>query len=390
MMNSANKDDNSSKDVDGDNENVIRPVYFWTARPLLKMIDSCFNFFLFGMSNDVDTRSPNHHSNIVDESTDRTNAAVNQEQLRVARCKLLLIPSTCGHSFFDPSSMKRSYNQITHCQQEDIWDCGVTCIMMLIRFLKNLEYLDTSFDNRSEIRSLCRSLKLTQKEKLQKQWMLDKLNTESIWTIDLVMLLESILNGEAPSSFDFPERHLLNGSKVSYLYCSNNLGVDKTYEGLSYYKHAFGDDNQRVTSLFSVALQNKIPMLKISHINIDFVAETVSTNNCIAIVLLDYSILCNKHLSNKDKSEETLNSSLTEFSGHYVILSGISTNENDIAKAKQFGYVQDLSYCMVLINPGCKDHISFVGKELFELSWKAKGTDCDILFIAVNKINDGE
>ena len=68
-----------------------------------------------------------------------------------------------------------------------------------------------------------------------------------------------------------------------------------------------------------------------------------------------------------------------------MILSGISRDKDDIAKANEFSHVEDSSYCMVINNPGCADKNTFVGKEVFEKSWRATGTDCDILFLAVNK-----
>jgi hypothetical protein len=367
-MTKYSDNNNYNDDVDEDNESEGRSITFRRFHSLLKTLGACFNFFFFGIPSDYDKPLTRHSC---------ADPIIEQMQLWEARCELMRKSSDTVAT--DTSKGRnRTYDQILHCQQDDVWDCGLTCILMLIRFLKQLEE-----ENNTGLRvNTSSSSRLVYSEKRQKQWMLDKLQTQSIWTIDLVMLLESIFN-DAPPRLKFPKRHLLNGSNVKYLYCSNYLGVDETYKGLTYYRNAFGKDEKRVSKLFSIARNNSIPMLNISEICIDFVVDIVSKRNCLAIVLLDYSILGNKNAHFEDDMKGNTESTSTEFSGHYVILSGISTNENDIAEAKKFGQVKDSSYCMVISNPGCADDCTFVGKEIFEKAWRAKGTDSDIIFFTV-------
>lgn len=371
MMNCVDACDKNSRE-NGRIENEERSIAFGAFPSFFRSLDACFNYMLFGVP--------------IDHPTEQgiENPEIERNNLIVAKCELLQLPSEKNDKVL--RGINRSYTPILHCQQEETWDCGVTCMLMFMRYLGSLENNHNSSTEHSAADS-CLSKSVTHLERLQKQWMLEKLQTESIWTIDLVMLLESIFN-EAPPRLKFPKRCLQNRWNVKYLYCSNNLGVDETYKGLNYYKNAFGSDERRVKRLFKLAHRNKIPMMTVSRIDIEFVVDVISRENCIAIVLIDYSLFGRKYANEMMEGEIEVSSSdlSADFSGHYVILSGISRDENDIAKAKKFSFVKDSSYCMVIHNPGCADDCTFMGKEIFETSWRATGTDCDILFLAVNKV----
>ncbi len=391
---------------------------------LFKSLDTCLNYFMFNSIFDQTTCDTLDNSDQDSDSHEKE-----QEKLRKARCRLLQLSSLVtktsnseinlmksiegedkmNHNGSSNNNRSCSYSHIVHYQQNYVWDCGLTCILMFIRYLKEIESGPStqhqSYDNKKFTTE--ENLELTHLEKLQKQWMIEQLQTQSIWTIDLVMLLETIFN-EAPPRLKLPKRKLQNGFEVQYLYCSNNLGVDKTYQSFKYYSHAFSNDEKRVNKLFTLAHKNNnIPMLKVSWIHIDFVIEIISRDNCIAIVLLDYSVLFRHKCTNNNKSNGKVESGGKHygisnnnnnnnnnrsddvcFSGHYVILCGISTNEKDITKAKEC-FVElntsvDPSFCLVINDPGCSENYTYIPKDIFENCWRAKGTDSDILFLVVN------
>lgn len=224
----------------------------------------------------------------------------------------------------------------------------------------------------------------------EKAWMIDFVATKSIWTIDLVMLLQHFLSSDR-TSIDCttkddgrcPDQHKCycphqlskNSSSPiaswSYLFCSTKFEVDESYNTLGYYKDAFCSDEQRVKMLFDVAKKQQLPLLRTEHISLDVLVDIISRKDVVAIVLLD-----NKILRNNDSS----------YSGHYVILCGVSNDENDIECAQINSPEDDNStkyqFCMVVKNPGLWKRIEYVSPSRFEKAWRATGTDEDVIFLA--------
>mmetsp|Transcript_5719 Transcript_5719/g.8793 ORF Transcript_5719/g.8793 Transcript_5719/m.8793 type:complete len:85 (-) Transcript_5719:31-285(-) len=60
-------------------------------------------------------------------------------------------------------------------------------------------------------------------------------------------------------------------------------------------------------------------------------------------------------------------------------------DKNDINIANMNSQIDDsetYSYCLVIKNPGIWKETQFVTPSLFEASWRAKGTDEDIILVA--------
>ena len=211
---------------------------------------------------------------------------------------------------------------IIHVRQSEQWDCGITCIQMAMTWLR-----PGGHESR--------------------EWMLQTVGTESVWSIDLMYLLSKLLKiGEA-----------------SYLLCSKTLGVDETHGVLGYYKKAFSQDEVRVRLRFDEARRAGWPLLCLKHLSLSQVIRLVSRDDCIAIVLLDNSIL-------RQRVGST-------YAGHYVVLSGISFQRKHLNLADE----KRLLYCMVIKNPARSAATTYVRPSLFEAAWRANGTDDDILFV---------
>jgi len=251
-----------------------------------------------------------------------------------------------------------------------------------------------------------------QSESDEKAWMVQFVGTKSIWTIDLVFLLEHVLSGGATVS----DNNNNNQTDVVEEVCENEqcpprlnsihpftpplaspstskFGVDESYNKLGYYQDKFTADERRVNSLFEKAHLEKLPLLQTSHLTMEVLVDLVGRKNVVAIVLLD-----NRILTNSNATAPIANTTTASYSGHYVILCGISRGKNDIEyalfKSSPPQHENDNDddndrpkYVMVLKNPGTCRKTELVTPEIFEKAWRAKGTDEDVIFIAKHDDN---
>ena len=237
--------------------------------------------------------------------------------------------------------------QIRHIHQAGTWDCGLACLQMVIYWLDHNSKHAKSPDNQEKHR----------------KWMMDFVETKSLWTIDLVILLQHMLQEASSSS--------------TYVFCSSNFGVDESYTNLHYYRDAFSADEIRVRKLFNIAEKQNVPLMQVHHMSLNVLISLVSRENVVAIVLVDNNIFTQQ---DKNQPEDS------SYSGHYVVLVGISTDKNDVQMSKMNSQTEDdtelNNYCLVIKNPGVYKEIQFVTPTLFEKSWRAKGTDEDVILIA--------
>lgn len=264
--------------------------------------------------------------------------------------------------------------EISHIRQSETWDCGLTCLQMILQWLR------TSDEGGSTTASSLEA---------EKAWMIKYVATKSIWTIDLVMLLEyysltccsshnttldeddETYNEQRSTTCSIPKH------KASYLFCSTKFGVDESYSKLGYYKDSFSSDELRVRRLFEIAHKQQWSVLQTSHIALHTFVDVVSKEGVVAIVLLDNSVL--KGNTATPQQQQTRSS----YSGHYVIICGVSRNENDINYAQMNSPKdrQQYDYCLVIKNPGIAKQVQFITPTIFEKAWRAKGTDEDVIFI---------
>ena len=255
---------------------------------------------------------------------------------------------------------------------------GLTCIQMILQWLsernndnEDKEHINADGD---EFHDSLNKARL----QLVKKWLIEYVATESIWTIDLVMLLQHIISDGINSSNE-EEEH--SSTKFSYLFCSTKFGVDKTYNNIGYYKDSFTVDEIRVNNLFDIAEKQDLPLLETStNLTLHVLANIVSRKGVVAIVLLDNRILKNESIE------------ASTYCGHYVILCGISRDEKDIkcaqlnaASVEEEAVQNDnilYDFCMILKNPGIYKQVEYVSPCVFDKAMKAKGTDQDVIFIA--------
>mmetsp|Transcript_18504 Transcript_18504/g.38353 ORF Transcript_18504/g.38353 Transcript_18504/m.38353 type:complete len:567 (-) Transcript_18504:49-1749(-) len=399
------------------------------------------------------------------------------------------------------TTIAREITQIQHICQTETWDCGPTCIQMLLHWLRInqtqqqqqgqiIHQHATNETNISNVHNtgidcIAKSLSAinnssdedAHSHEGEKRWMIEYIGTESIWTIDLVMLLEFLLYG-ANNDYDYrdgkifyemnniPPKHdnealhqravsskqtlpplpkLPNKaqstkeySPSSYLFCSTKLGVDSSYNKLGYYKEAFSSDELRVKRLFEAAQERKLPLMQVkSHLNLAVLVDLASRRDTVGVVLVDNRILmgvsqtvggndggadtvsCAESngiggynggslLEGNGFSDSTTSSFLPDggsdidksrsivsavstasinssYAGHYVILCGVSRDQKHLREARNRlpdDGDDESNYCMVLKNPGIWKETEYVTPARFEKSWRANGTDEDVVFIS--------
>mmetsp|Transcript_30536 Transcript_30536/g.46852 ORF Transcript_30536/g.46852 Transcript_30536/m.46852 type:complete len:422 (-) Transcript_30536:169-1434(-) len=290
------------------------------------------------------------------------------------------------------TEFSHDYADIKLCCQLENWDCGVACLQMALRWLREHDKISTTGTDGMDSR------KLNHQELIERDWILQSIGVKSIWTIDLVMLLQRLIDkDELPAN-------------LSFLFCSTKLGVDASHGQLAYYTNAFQSDEFRVNKLFRQAKANGMPIKCYSRLELSQVIDVVSDKNkCIAIVLLDNQFLNERYSKlprNGDKNNNDVNknsrvydaeqpisgeelcfdrSKSSSYSGHYVIMCGVSFNPIHIATAEKMDNIHtSIDYCVVIKNPARSNETDYITAELFTKAWRAEGTDEDIIFIAKN------
>ncbi len=270
-----------------------------------------------------------------------------------------------GHHLLQDLTAGRCLTHFPHCSQRDTWDCGVACMTMIMRWLRPSQFAQQIDD----------CLPLSCDELAERKWIIDACESQSIWTIDFIIILQRLLDDDLRQSFDFPlssRNHDDDDAwdRYRYLYLSKRFGVDEAYKSYGYYKDAFERDAARVKKRFVLARELNLPMCE-ARIGLDLLVDLIAKDECIAMVLIDNAVL---------------KRSGGDYAGHYVLLVGISTDTEDIAQAEAYcGKEEDppsTPYCLVVKNPNWPESITFVTPTLFEKAWRANGTDEDVILIA--------
>lgn len=362
-----------------------------TLRSALNALDSCFHFVFFGaLDNDGErTLRDNNESEIL-------NLQIREKAQFFAVLEAFLDEDfETGTLMCDTriNSINRKGDQedqtsfslgqatnISHCQQLETWDCGITCIQMVLRWLRSNDN-----DNAATIDSFGESMPLTEHEILDRHELKKAIATDSIWTIDLIWILNKVLSRQLALQTSTNLEKNYSSRETSYLFSSRRLGVDESYRAFKYYKRSFRIDEKRVKRLFHSAHDQKFPMVQMSNLDFDVVMGMISRDDVVAMALVDNNVF-----RRYDEEPElgwdghyVYEPSLMTFSGHYVLLCGISYEKCHVENAKgdQAGVKEEGNYCIVIKNPGSTQSVEFITPKLFEAAWKAKGTDNDIVFI---------
>jgi Guanylylate cyclase len=289
-----------------------------------------------------------------------------------------------------PTSMK-------HVAQLSTWDCGIACLEMIVDWLG----VTTGVDRQAILKSI---------------------PTRSVWSADLVRLLDQRLYANAPlldldgddhSSEAYSTTPNAGHSKGRYLFCSQTLSVNDELNSFAYYQNSFEGDRVRVEAAFQwLKDQRGESLIQRPCLRLREIVELLIRPDCVVLILVDNAILSglrradeneykneveaphdviSKGAGPDDVTQPTVTkaSSAILYMGHYILLTGIvappktvprgcdsddtdddDDDENDDEPFMFQAHNPSLDFGPVLLSP-----------QLLNDARTAPGTDRDVLFI---------
>lgn len=211
---------------------------------------------------------------------------------------------------------------VAHVEQQLAWDCGVSCVAMLLS-QKQREYLINS------------------KAKIARE---EGFGT-STWTIDLCYLLKRF--------------------GIDHTYRTVTLGVNPSVKDSVYYKRTLPNDMHRVEDRFRCSSARGV-VVECKPVTLSEMLGHLSDGNPV-VVLVDGNLLhCDECLTSKivSKVRSVMNFSVP-YQGHYVVVCGYSISHKKIFYR----------------NPAKSDRLCTISFDAFEKARKQFGTDEDVVLI---------
>ncbi|KAF2882812.1 hypothetical protein ILUMI_23324 [Ignelater luminosus] len=212
--------------------------------------------------------------------------------------------------------------QLKHYKQKYNWDCGVSCVLMVL-------------PNKSRQILLKNFFHICKEEGFNK----------STWTIDLC--------------------YLLRRYNIEHEFYTVTLGVHPGYRGNSFYNNILDKDEERIRNKFNEAKANGVNVREAS-VSISFLIEHLTQGPAI---LLTNARLLTCDICKLNKLSVELRKCLpwpsTSYQGHYIVLCGYDINNRKV-------YYR---------NPSLQDRVCMMPVETLEEARKSFGTDQDLILI---------
>ena len=212
-------------------------------------------------------------------------------------------------------------HDLVHYQQRHNWDCGLSCVLMVLPTHKR-NYIINNFDD------------VVAEEGFG----------ESTWTIDLCYVLYRF--------------------SVRFTYTTITLGVDPGYNRETFYDKVLAKDTDRVDSRFQQAEEKGIVVEKRS-VSLDEIVQHLWRHGPV-IVLTNANLLSCSLCDTGYPSCYTggcFGSCVVSYQGHYVVLVGYDGQE------------------VLYRNPTVKDRVCCMTFAALEEARTAYGTDEDVVFV---------
>jgi hypothetical protein len=216
---------------------------------------------------------------------------------------------------------------VQHCRQQYNWDCGITCLRMLVDHYQ----LDHAVFEQLLCAHDC---------------------NQSTWTIDLL--------------------HLLHQLGVRAVLHTITFGCSTNYDSLPYYQQFIVQDRERVNRLFDKESCN----IRVGSLDWTNLRQHLIDNRRPCLVLVDANQLqcstCSRTIVDRFL-DRVFPNVLSTYQGHYILIIGYETVDNN-------EYVH-------YVDPAKTEHVCTTYQENFDRARKAFGTDEDIICCYERSIN---
>ncbi|KAI4383979.1 hypothetical protein MLD38_009756 [Melastoma candidum] len=189
-----------------------------------------------------------------------------------------LLDARC-HNHRAPLPLSR-FVQVPHVNQLSSWDCGLACLVMVMRTL-GIETCSVE-----SLASLC--------------------CTTSIWTVDLAYLLHKF--------------------SINFSYCTVTLGANPNYSDETFYKEQLPTDVLRVNKLFRDAPSAGI-CIQCRSITEEQISCLILSGGYVAIALVDQYKLSHNWL--EEDVYLSYQSDSSEYTGHYIVICGYDASRDE-------------------------------------------------------------
>lgn len=176
-----------------------------------------------------------------------------------------------GHSHFI---------EVPHIKQLRSWDCGLACVLMVLKTL-GLNHYDLQ-----DLEEICR--------------------TTSIWTVDLAYLLQKL--------------------SIRFSYFTVTLGANPDFSVETFYKEQLANDIERVDMLFQRSVEEGIKIERRS-IKGEEIVLLILSGKYIVIALVDQCVLSQPW--KEDVRMPRFYTGSAAYTGHYVVICGYDAHADE-------------------------------------------------------------
>ncbi|KAL4576322.1 hypothetical protein LXL04_012414 [Taraxacum kok-saghyz] len=186
---------------------------------------------------------------------------------------------------FKPSLKNRNkshshFVEVPHIKQLRSWDCGLVCVLMILRTL-GLNHFDIQ-----DLEDLC--------------------CTTSIWTVDLAYLLQKL--------------------SIRFSYYTVTIGANPDFSVETFYKEQLANDIERVDMLFQRSVQEGIK-IECRSIKGEEIIFFILSGKYVVIALVDQRILSQSW--KEDVHMPQFYNSTAAYTGHYVVICGYDAHTDE-------------------------------------------------------------
>lgn len=218
------------------------------------------------------------------------------------------------------------HQHVPHCQQHFSWDCGLACVLMVV--------------------------KATGAHACDYQTLRDMCPTTSIWTVDLA--------------------HLLRRFGLEVCFFTITLGPNPAYANEGFYMENMQEDERRVSQLFLEAPAAGISVQQRS-LSSDELQEAMLTGACLVIALVDKRKLLDPY-TEACMVLPALCGIDAGYTGHYILIIGFDSEPGQFVVRDPAAMVSELR----------------VSAAALDQARRSFGTDEDLIIIPCRDSSDSE